>query len=88
MALQAAEYPRSQTFSLTRLATLTMQLGDPREAAELGLRASKQASELNSQRLQTELHHLARAASRHRRMRDVVELRDIILSQPATGALQ
>ncbi|MFI5779104.1 XRE family transcriptional regulator [Nocardia sp. NPDC051570] len=86
VALQGMEYPRSQTFSLTRLATLTMQLGDPREAAALGLRATAQADRLNSQRIQTELGNLAAAASRHRRMSDVIELRDAITHQTMSGA--
>ncbi|WP_280311297.1 XRE family transcriptional regulator [Nocardia abscessus] len=85
VALQAAEYPRSQTFSLTRLATLTMQLGNPKEAAALGIRAAEQATRLNSQRVQSELRNLATAAARHRRIRDVIELREIISQHTATG---
>ncbi|WP_280447106.1 XRE family transcriptional regulator [Nocardia brasiliensis] len=84
--LQAAEYPRSQTFSLTRLATLTMLLGDPKEAAALGIRAAEQAGQLDSHRIQYELQRLAVVASRYRRMRDVVELRDVIARQGTSGA--
>ncbi|WP_245567539.1 XRE family transcriptional regulator [Nocardia vinacea] len=84
--LQAAEYPRSQTFSLTRLATLTMQLGDPKEAVALGTRAATQASQFDSHRIQKELQRLAAASSRHRRMRDVVELCEIITSRSAAKA--
>lgn len=85
--LQAAEYPRSQTFSLTRLATLTMQLGDPKEAVALGIRAATQASQLDSHRIHNELQRLAAASSPHRRMRDVVELREVITRRcPARAA--
>ncbi|MGW4330548.1 XRE family transcriptional regulator [Nocardia sp. NPDC004573] len=86
--LQAAEYPRSQTFSLTRLATLTMQLGDPKEAVALGIRAATQASQLDSHRIHNELQRLAAASSPHRRMSDVVELREVITRRcPARAAL-
>lgn len=84
--LQAAEYPRSQTFSLTRLATLTMQLGDPKEAVPLGIRAACQASQLDSHRIHNELQRLAAASSRHRRMRDVVELSEVISRRSAAKA--
>lgn len=88
VVLQAAEYPRSQTFSLTRLSTLTMQLGDPREAVVLGTRAATQAIRFDSHRIQKELQRLAAASSRHRRMTDVVELCEIITRQsPAKAAL-
>ncbi|MEU2178639.1 XRE family transcriptional regulator [Nocardia sp. NPDC019219] len=83
---QAAEYPRSQTFSLTRLATLTMQIGDPKEAAVLGIRAATQASRLDSHRIQNELQRLAAASSRHRRMSDVVALREVITRRSAAEA--
>ncbi|MBF6332498.1 XRE family transcriptional regulator [Nocardia transvalensis] len=86
VALQGEEYPRSRTFSLTRLATLTMQLGDPKEAAALGLRAVEQARHLDSLRIRTELQKLAGAASRHRRVSDVVELREAITQQSTSGA--
>ncbi|WP_040866978.1 hypothetical protein [Nocardia exalbida] len=84
--LQAAEYPRSQTFSLTRLATLTMQLGDPKEAVALGIRAATQAGQLDSHRIHNELQRLAAASSPHRRMSDVVELREVITRRSAAKA--
>ncbi|MFI6958505.1 XRE family transcriptional regulator [Nocardia sp. NPDC050408] len=84
--LQAAEYPRSQTFSLTRLATLTMQIGDPKEAVVLGIRAATQAGQLDSHRIHNELQRLAAASSRHRRMKDVVELREVITRRSAAKA--
>ncbi|WP_433521561.1 hypothetical protein ACQPZ2_30190 [Nocardia pseudovaccinii] len=84
--LQAAEFPRSQTFSLTGLATLTMQLGDPKEAVALGTRAATQAIPFDSHRIQKELQRLAAASSRHRQMSDVVELCEVITRQSAAKA--
>ncbi|MGK8520444.1 XRE family transcriptional regulator [Nocardia asteroides] len=84
--LQAAKYVRSRTFSLIRLATLTMRIGDPKEAAALGIRAATQASRLDSHRIHNELQRLAAAASRHRRMSDVVALREVISRRAAENA--
>ncbi|WP_253783637.1 XRE family transcriptional regulator [Nocardia amikacinitolerans] len=78
VVLQGAAYPRSRTFSLTRLATLTMQLGDPGEAAGIGLRAVQQASSLHSERIHNELRTLAVAAAPRRRLPEVAELRNRI----------
>ncbi|MFQ6327860.1 XRE family transcriptional regulator [Nocardia sp. CWNU-33] len=80
VALQGSDYPRSRTFSLTRLATLTMQLDDPREAAAIGLQATQQATAFRSQRIQHELRTLAAVASPRRRMTEVAELRNAIAS--------
>ncbi|UGT43406.1 XRE family transcriptional regulator [Nocardia yamanashiensis] len=82
VALQGADYPRSRTLSLTRLATLTMRLGDPTEAVALGLEAVATASTLSSHRLHGELQQLAAASSRHRRISGVTELRSAILGDP------
>lgn len=70
-------------FSLTRLATLTMQLGDPREAVDLEIRAAMQASQIDSRRIRDEQQRLIAASSRHRRMRDVVELHEVIPARSA-----
>lgn len=78
--LQSEDYPRSRTFSLTRLATLTMRLGDPSEAAKLGFQAAQNAKLFSSQRIRDELNGLAEAASAHRRIDDVAELRHVITS--------
>ncbi|MEV6557952.1 XRE family transcriptional regulator [Nocardia sp. NPDC051756] len=88
VALQGTQYPRSRTFSLTRLATLTMQLDDPREAAVIGLQATQQATAFRSQRIQNELRTLAAAAAPRRRMTEVAELRYAIASSAPTGSDQ
>ncbi|MGV9411590.1 helix-turn-helix domain-containing protein [Nocardia sp. NPDC003693] len=71
---QSERYPRSQTFSLTRLATLTMRIGDPGEAAELGIRAVRQGTLLRSQRIRDEIQVLSRAAIKHLAVPGVHEL--------------
>ncbi|MET8779489.1 XRE family transcriptional regulator [Nocardia sp. NPDC004654] len=78
VALQGSAYPRSRTFSLTRLAILTMQLDDPREAANLGLQAVEQAISFHSERIHGELRALAAAAAPRRRLAEVAELRNSI----------
>jgi hypothetical protein len=78
--LQREDYPRSRTFSLTRLATLTMRLGDPKEAAAIGFQAADNAKLFRSRRIRDELNTLADAASVHRRVEDVAELRHAITS--------
>lgn len=78
--LQREDYPRSRTFSLTRLATLTMRLGDPKEAAEIGFQAADNAKLFRSRRIRDELNTLAEAAAVHRRVEDVAELRHAITS--------
>ena len=84
--LQDAAYPRSRTFSRTRLAALMMWTGDPREAVAVGRRAVADAASLRSKRIVNELNGLAHAAEPHARIRDVAELRQDItsLGRPAT----
>ncbi|WP_245746503.1 XRE family transcriptional regulator [Nocardia altamirensis] len=88
VALQGSDYPRSRTFSLTRLATLTMQLDDPREAAVIGLQAAQQATAFHSERIQNELRVLAAAAAPRRRVSEVAELRYAIASSAPSGPAQ
>ncbi|WP_306359557.1 helix-turn-helix transcriptional regulator [Nocardia sp. CC227C] len=71
---QGEGYPRSRTFSLTRLATLTMRIGDPREAAEIGARAASRAKEFHSQRIRDELQTLTRVSIKHLEIPEVKEL--------------
>lgn len=84
--LQAADYPRSRTFSRVRLASLMMATGHPREAVPIGRQAVIDAAALRSKRLMTELHGLARITTPHVQLGDVAELRyDIAtLARPAT----
>ncbi|WP_228001076.1 hypothetical protein [Nocardia australiensis] len=76
--LHSSEYPRSHTFSQIRLATLTMKIGDPRQAVEIGMDSLTHSRGLYSTRIATELRGLATAASRHRRISEVRELREAI----------
>ncbi|MFD3506751.1 XRE family transcriptional regulator [Nocardia sp. NPDC058666] len=76
--LHSSEYPRSRAFSQIRLATLTMQLGDPRQAAAIGTEAIGHARGLKSARISTELRRLAMTAGRHRSITVVRELRELI----------
>ncbi|MBO0856308.1 MAG: XRE family transcriptional regulator [Nocardia sp.] len=78
--LQSPGYPRSRTFSLTRLATLTMTIGEPREAAALGMHAATEAVDFDSQRIRDELGTLAGAAAPYRRIPEVAELTNVIAS--------
>ncbi|GAA4888801.1 MULTISPECIES: helix-turn-helix domain-containing protein [Pseudonocardiaceae] len=84
--LQAADYPRSRTFSRVRLASLMMSTGYPREAVPIGRQAVIDTAALRSKRLMTELHGLARSATPHVQFSDVAELRHDIatLGRPST----
>jgi hypothetical protein len=76
--LQHEDYPRSRTFSRTRLASLMMATGDPREAVPIGRQAMAEAIPLRSRRIVRELHGLARAAKPHAQIGDVADLRQEI----------
>lgn len=76
--LHNEDYPRSRTFSRTRLASLMMTTGDPREAVTIGRQALEEAAPLRSSRVVSELHGLARAAEQHARIGDVADLRQEI----------
>ena len=78
--LQGSNYPRSRTFSRTRLAALMMSTGDPREAVVIGRRAVNDAAPLRSQRIVKELNGLAQISEQHARIGDVAELRHDIAS--------
>lgn len=83
---QGRNYPRSRAFSLTRLATLTMRIGDPQEAVEFGLRAVAQSKELDSQRIRDELRVLTRAAIKHLDIPEVYELYRVLTDQRAVSS--
>lgn len=72
--LQDDAYPRSRTFSRTRLATLVIRVGDARQAAAIGMQAADEAASLHSRRIKDELENLADAASPYRRIPEVAEL--------------
>ncbi|WP_410876389.1 hypothetical protein [Nocardia sp. A7] len=78
--MQGSEYPRSRTFSQIRLAALTMKVGDPRDAAAIGMEAVVRSRALKSARIATELRGLAAVASTHRRITEVGELCALIVT--------
>ncbi len=73
--LHADSYPRSRTFSRTRLAAVTMKIGDPREAVMIGYQALTDAKTFRSKRVIAELHSLGQIAERHSHNPDVLDLR-------------
>lgn len=73
--LHSAGFPRSKAFSRTRLATLTMTVGDPDHAAHLGRQALTDVAGLQSRRVRDELSGLHRATDRHARNPEVANLR-------------
>jgi hypothetical protein len=78
-------YPRSRTFSRTRLAALMMAVDNPQEAATIGRQAVADAASLRSKRIVAELQDLARAAEHHTRIDDVAELHNTITTLVRTG---
>ena len=84
--LHDEKYPRSRTFSRTRLAALIMTAGDPHEALPIGRQALVDAVPLRSQRIVGELRGLARVAEQHARIGDVAELRHDIAALASSGA--
>jgi hypothetical protein len=83
--LHNANYPRSRTFSRTRLASLMMAVGDPHEALPIGRQAIVDATALRSKRILSELHGLARVAERHVQIGDVADLRRDIATLALPG---
>lgn len=78
-----ADYVRSRTFSMTRLAALHMAVGDPHEAAEIGRQATTDATMIKSHRIVAELRGLARAAEPYAALPDVASLRHAIAATAA-----
>ncbi|MBB0246380.1 hypothetical protein FNQ90_20255 [Streptomyces alkaliphilus] len=68
-------YTRSRAISGTKLATLMMHTGDPREAAITALRALDEIGRIRSRRARDNVRALATAATPHRRRPEVAELR-------------
>jgi hypothetical protein len=68
-------YARSRMISRTKLASLTMVTGDPREAAAHGHRAVDAAGAIRSLRAADDLRELARYATRHTAIKEVAALR-------------
>ncbi|MFB9363588.1 helix-turn-helix domain-containing protein [Actinoplanes nipponensis] len=74
ICLHDKDHPRSRAFSRTRLASLTMKIGNPREAAELGWQSVEDASTVRSSRLRIELERLAAISAPHRKIPEVGDL--------------
>ncbi|SDS07783.1 hypothetical protein [Jiangella sp. DSM 45060] len=70
-----AGYVRSRAMSQTKLASLTMAVGDPGEAARIGLAAVDDAGRLHSRRAAMDLAELRTYAARHAGVPEVAELR-------------
>jgi hypothetical protein len=70
-----AGYVRSRAMSQTKLASLTMAVGDPDEAARIGLAAVTDAGRLHSRRAAMDLAELRSYAGRHAGVPEVAELR-------------
>lgn len=74
----ADAYARSRAISGTKLASLLMATGDPREATAVGQRAIDDAGRLRSRRAADDLRELRRFAGRHARLPEVARLRERI----------
>lgn len=74
----ADAYKRSRAISRTKLASLLMAKGDPRQAAALGHAALNEVGRLTSRRAADDLRQLGRFASKHRTVREASALRDRI----------
>ena len=70
-----ADYARSRAMSQTKLASLTMAVGDPDEAARIGMAAVADAGRLHSRRAAMDLAELRSYAGRHAGVPQVAELR-------------
>jgi transcriptional regulator with XRE-family HTH domain len=68
------EYVRSRALSGTKLATLTMAIGDPQEAVSIAHRALNEVGQLRSKRAVTDVQDLARASTKYARKPEVADL--------------
>ncbi|MGW2055909.1 helix-turn-helix transcriptional regulator [Streptomyces sp. NPDC001840] len=71
-------YVRSRALSGTKLASLTLATGDPREAVTIGHRALDEVGQLSSKRAIDDVRELSHIATKHARIPEVAELRDRI----------
>lgn len=78
VTLHGARYPRARTLSRIRLASLIMAAGDPHEAAAIGMTATREAAQINSVRIVSELQNLRVHARSHAQIPDVSHLVDDI----------
>lgn len=71
-------YARSRAISGTKLASLLMATGDPREASAVAQRAIDDAGRLRSRRAADDLRELRRFAGRHAKLPEIARLRERI----------
>lgn len=74
----APAFVRSRAISCTKLASLVMLKGDPREAAAIGHRALDLSGGLTSRRASEDLRALGRFAARHPKVPEALALRERI----------
>lgn len=67
-------YVRSRLFSQTKLAALTLAVGDPDHGAEIGTQAVRDAAQVRSTRATEDLRELRHLAEQHRQRPDVAAL--------------
>ncbi|MET8051012.1 hypothetical protein ABZU75_25760 [Streptosporangium sp. NPDC005286] len=71
-------YVRSRAISGTKLASLTMAVGDTEQATVIGMRALRDAGTVRSRRAADDLRELHKFAAPHERITEVSELRHYI----------
>lgn len=69
------DYKRSRAISRTKLATLIMVTGDPRQAAQVGNTALDEVGRLTSRRAADDVRELGRAAATYAKIPEVAALR-------------
>jgi transcriptional regulator with XRE-family HTH domain len=79
-------YARARVLCRTKLASLTMATGDPRQAAAIGHAALDAAGTLRSRRVTDELRELARYAAGHQHLDEVAHLRQRIATLVCTDS--
>ncbi|MEW2372552.1 XRE family transcriptional regulator [Streptomyces sp. NPDC006656] len=72
------QFARSKAMSCTKLASLVMRRGDPREAAAIGRKAVALAGDLTSRRAADDLRQLGHLAGRHPKIQEAADLKETI----------
>jgi hypothetical protein len=72
------QFVRSKAMSCTKLASLVMKRGDPREAAAIGTTAVALSGELTSLRAADDLRQLGQLAGRHSKVPEALALKESI----------
>lgn len=70
-----APYARSRAISAIKLASLTIQVGDPEEAVRIGNNALAEAGTITSRRAADDLRELRNFAAQYQKVNEVAELR-------------